>query len=158
MRQAKAQIFSPADFVEQLSRDAFIPPVALTGWVKVEQEVSESLQFSPEQDCSAWITVPVSLVESVEYLGMAVCDDHRHPLVTLHIPPPADEQSKTLFLLLDTISTRAMRQARARNIKLRRDIRGFGPGCHACQNNCLQTAQSYDDLLDCSYRCFQHEC
>jgi len=156
MRQAKAQIFSPADFVEQLSRDAFIPPIALTGWVKVEKGVSESLQFSPEQDCGAWITVPVSVVESVEYLGMATCGDHRHPLVSLHIPPPADEQSRTLFLLLDTISARASRQARPRNIKLRRD--GFGHWCQVCMNHCMQTAQTYDDLVDCSYNCLYWAC
>jgi hypothetical protein len=154
----KAHVFSPAEFVEQLVSEAFVPPVALSGWIKVDKQTKGSLQFSPEQSCDSWITVPLSLVASVEYLGMTRCEDHRHPVVNLHLAPPANDEMKALYSMLETMTAKARRLMR-QSVSGPPQPRGslWSPACKACMSRC-EAMQDYDAMVDCSYECFWGAC
>jgi len=76
------QTFSPADFVKALSTDTLKRPVILTGMVKKAEQL-DALLFSPANSCLAWVSIPLEMIEKVEWLGKAPCKDHTHDLVNL---------------------------------------------------------------------------
>jgi hypothetical protein len=152
-----ARMFAPREFIDQLANEALIPPVALIGWTKVEKDAVEVLQFSPAQNCAEWIGIPADLILSVEYLGMATCDHHRHPIVRLHLAPPSDEHQRALFLLLGSIAATAARRYQSSALRNQPQARGFGPACRACMAGC-QSIQDYYAMVACSEDCMGSAC
>ncbi len=145
-----ARNFAPREFIDQLANETFVSPVTLTGWAKAEKD-TDVLQFSPAHNCAEWISIPESLLQSIEYLGMAVCDEHRHPIVRIALAPSADEAQRALFLLLGSISTLAARRAQTQTGPVRPR---FGQACHACMDRC----RNAQDPVDCSYECMWGPC
>jgi hypothetical protein len=76
------QTFSPSDFVKALESDGLRRPVILTGTVK-KPEQPDTILFSPNTSCLAWISIPLEKVEKVEWLGKVPCKDHNHDFVNL---------------------------------------------------------------------------
>ena len=74
------------DFVKALnSADGLSPsPVSMIGFAKPSASASGSVaggpafQFSPGFDCSVWISIPTSVVSTVNHLDTSPCGDHSH--------------------------------------------------------------------------------
>jgi hypothetical protein len=60
-------------------------PIVLTGLVRPADVGPAAIEFSPETTCLVWITIPMSIIEKVEYLGKVPCRDHQHDHVHLHL-------------------------------------------------------------------------
>jgi hypothetical protein len=96
--------YDPAEFVSALaSKQQLDEPMDLTlyGLVKADESDSSVLLFSISTSCEQWISIPASLISSIQHGGNASCKDHRHPFVRIVLSEPnKDDVSAVLFARL----------------------------------------------------------
>ena len=56
--------------------------------------------FSPTMSCAVWLPVPISLIDSVDYLGTGKCKDHEHEVVRIHFKIPSEPDAALFAHLL----------------------------------------------------------
>jgi hypothetical protein len=101
--------FSAADFVAKLRAGEFASaPLTTTGLVKLSEDDGDALLFAHANDCSNWVKIPVSLLESVEFLRTMPCKDHSHPLVTLLFRAPQSAEAQTFAAIAKLISAASL--------------------------------------------------
>lgn len=64
------------------------PQYTLTGMVKADPNKTNVVLFSDLGDCSHWMEIDEKLISEFERHGSTPCDDHSHPVVTLHLKHP----------------------------------------------------------------------
>jgi hypothetical protein len=74
--------------------------------VKLCEEDPNAIMFAVSGDCSRWVKVPCSQVESVEELQIVVCDDHHHQAVRLYMKPPSSDEGRAFADLAHLHRTR----------------------------------------------------
>jgi hypothetical protein len=98
--------FTAKDFIAKLRQGRFASaPVAATGLVKLSEEDKNALLFAHGTDCTNWISVPVSLIDRVDFLRVMPCKDHSHPLVTLIFSAPQSPEAQTFAAIANLTST-----------------------------------------------------
>jgi hypothetical protein len=65
-------------------------PLTIVGIVKAAG--ADHLEFS-HGSCDDWLSIPISLIESIEPQGMARCKDHSHPRVRLLLKRPESKEA-----------------------------------------------------------------
>jgi hypothetical protein len=107
--------FIAAEFVVKLREGHFSsPPMSATGLVKLPDDeavkgkgkakVIEALQFVHGSDCDHWVSVPLRLIDRVDFLRVVRCKDHSHPLVTLIFSVPETDEAKTFAAIANLTS------------------------------------------------------
>ena len=76
--------FSAEDFAKALASDSLIQPLILSGMVKKSEE-PETILFAPETSCRSRVSIPLSKIEKVEWLGTVSCKDHFHEYVRIFV-------------------------------------------------------------------------
>jgi hypothetical protein len=130
--------FNAQDFVEKLSRGGVLPPLRLTGLVKLPEESAPGLEFALGTRCTDWTTLPLELVESVEVRQTVPCRDHEHPLVTLTLKAPESAEAAALAALLRVAMTRR---------EMRRVVRSPQSGdgdASVLRSGCAATCNPYE--------------
>jgi hypothetical protein len=99
-----------ADFLKALNSPEGLPgpQLSVTGFVRPivdgksmdEHPGASSFQFSPGTSCSSWITIPSSIVSSVDHLGTLSCGDHQHELAHVYFGRPASQEARIFHDLL----------------------------------------------------------
>jgi hypothetical protein len=108
--------FTTKDFVAKLREGHFASaPLSATGLVKLPDDegvkakgretVITALQFAHGSDCSQWVTVPLTLIDRVDFLRVVRCKDHSHPLVTLIFSLPKTPEAQTFAAIANLAST-----------------------------------------------------
>jgi hypothetical protein len=128
------QSYTPQEFLDGLRREEIRPPIAFFGMVKPAEDDDQYLLFAHGYACANWIRIPVSSIDTVDFLDFAPCKDHRHPLVVLHLKyPETDEERFYLSLAQATLRGRpgqapgrAFGRTRGRPTRLVRGPRSSG--------------------------------
>jgi hypothetical protein len=98
--------FTAADFVAKFREGHFASaPLSATGLVKLpdderpkskgKETAITALQFAHGSDCDHWVTIPLTLIDRVDFLRVVRCKDHNHPLVTLIFSVPQSPEAQT---------------------------------------------------------------
>jgi hypothetical protein len=85
--------FSGEEFARALAEDALKQPITLAGMVK-KAEDSEVILFATGTVCENWVSIPVGMIEKVEWLGNVPCKDHWHHFVYLTLKEQAAKNSQ----------------------------------------------------------------
>ena len=67
---------------------------AFTGMIKQADGQDDALMFARAGDCTAWIRLPLELIENIEYAASVACGDHTHPVVRLTMKIPDNIQAE----------------------------------------------------------------
>jgi hypothetical protein len=171
--------FTAQEFMDKLRHDEIMAPLTVTGMVKVSDDDYNQIMFALGTQCADWTSVPLDLIESVEVLGSAPCEDHSHPLVALTFKKPESSEGAVFTALLGAAVQRPAinrstpsllntipRRVHTRHAKLRSDVL-LGPqtpnpgGCAAACNEyeifddgVIRPLVSCRDLGGGSYICF----
>ena len=98
------RIFSPSEFSSRLiqrnldASTGFFESLIIRGRVKAPNDADtqhEYILLNVSDNCRHWMKIPLAMVESVEELGEAVCQDHAHPYVALTFGPPTSSEAST---------------------------------------------------------------
>lgn len=76
--------FSGEDFAKALVEGSLKEPLVLFGMVKSSEDPKVVL-FSLGTSCQQWTSIPIEMVNKVEWLGKISCRDHTHDLVLLFL-------------------------------------------------------------------------
>jgi hypothetical protein len=97
--------YTAVDFIAKLRQGEFVSdPLAVTGLVKLPEE-GDGLLFAYGTDCTNWISIPLKLIKGVEFLRVARCEDHNHPLVTLIFSTPESLEAQVFARIAKLTST-----------------------------------------------------
>ena len=107
--------FTAADFAAKLREGHFASaPLSVTGLVKLpddegvrgrgKETAIKALQFAHGSNCDHWITVPLTLIDRVDFLRVVRCKDHSHPLVTLVFSLPQTSEAQTFAAIANLAS------------------------------------------------------
>jgi hypothetical protein len=131
------QSFAPQEFLDSLKRDEIRRPLVLFGMVKPAEDDDQYLLFAHGYVCANWTRIPLTTIETVEFLNLAPCKDHTHPLVLLHLNQPETDEGRLFSSLVQATPRRTPgRTARlirepgrtpGRTARLIREPRSFGP-------------------------------
>jgi CheY-like chemotaxis protein len=138
MNMTRESHTEPREFIRRLRQDALSPQTRIIGMVKPpEEDDLDRILFS--QHCVDWILIPVDMIESIEHLGSAPCQDHSHPLVAITFREPTSPEGQVLAQLLTSYR-------HPRN----RDAAGQFPSpwpCWACE------LLPFEEMLQCILNC-----
>lgn len=70
------------------------PPLhtMFVGMVKLCEDDANAVMFACAGDCTRWVKIPQSQVDSVEMLHTVICGDHHHQGVRLFLKPPSSDE------------------------------------------------------------------
>ena len=90
--------YSGNDFAMKLMADELEaePAIVLRGFAKKADQAN--IDFA-SMDCTSWIRIPVSSISRVEFLRVARCKDHTHPLVDVYLKPPESTDGRLYVAL-----------------------------------------------------------
>jgi hypothetical protein len=117
------QSFAPQEFLDRLKRDEIRRPIVLFGMVKPAEDDDEYLLFARGYVCANWTRIPLTSIETVEFLNLAPCKDHTHPLVLLHLKEPETDEGRLFSSLVQATPGRTP----GRTARLIREPRSFEP-------------------------------
>jgi hypothetical protein len=100
------QSFAPREFLDSLKRDEIRRPIVLFGMVKPAEDDDQYLLFAHGYVCANWTRIPLTSIETVEFLNLAPCKDHTHPLVLLHMKQPETDEGQLFSSLVQATSGR----------------------------------------------------
>lgn len=86
------------EFLEKLKANDFKPSFVLKGLVKATEKDTEIL-FSQKQHVLKWVTIPISMIESVIVLKSLPNKDEPSAFVKLHLKSPSNLETKALYEL-----------------------------------------------------------
>jgi hypothetical protein len=98
--------FAPREFLDSLKRGEVRRPIVLYGMVKPAEDDDEYLLFAQGAVCANWVRIPLTSIESVEFLNFVPCNDHTHPLVVLYLKQPETDEGRLLASLFPATSAR----------------------------------------------------
>lgn len=75
--------FTPAQFVDELKNNNFHQKFSIEGMIKLSEKDKNEILFNEGKKCGKWISIPIELIEEIEYLSTVECHDHNHPFVRL---------------------------------------------------------------------------
>jgi hypothetical protein len=91
--------FTGQEFASALAEGALKDPIVLTGMVKPAED-PEAVLFSLGSSCQQWVSIPVAMIEKVEWLGKVPCFEHRHDSVHLFLKEEVGPVARALANLL----------------------------------------------------------
>jgi hypothetical protein len=84
--------YSPQDFLGKLQRDELELSTPMIGVAGNHEQDTDRILFG--DNCTNWIPIPISMLESVEHLQTVDCSDHaRHPVVAIRLKKPQSEEA-----------------------------------------------------------------
>lgn len=95
----------PREFLRKLSNQTLLPRIRLVGFVKPPEppnEIPEHIPFGLFGGCAEWIHIPISMIESIEYLGSAPCQDRSYTRAAISLLEPRSEEGRVFAKLLET--------------------------------------------------------
>ena len=146
-----ANQFRARDFLNTLHAGSLPLILQYTGLMKADEGSADTLLFSMNS-CQSWIQLHHDAIESIEYLGMAGCNDHEHAMVTIEVKQPTTPEGLAIAKLSDhaRLSTKRV-GAIAEQTE-------YDPaGCGSCLSECtgLHDAQA---RKACITACNQNAC
>jgi hypothetical protein len=103
MAKASFSTFTGKEFAQALATGTLNEAVVVTGMAKKADDPQVVL-FAPGRTCTDWISIPVKMIEKVDWLGRAPCKDHTHDYVRLSLAQATSPEAKVLASLLARIS------------------------------------------------------
>ena len=91
------------EFAKAMASNSTPYQVTVTGWAKIDPERTSEMQFSPTMNCDEWLSLPKSLIGSIDVLGLRSCNgDHNHPVVAFVLSDPgiSNPAAQALFAIL----------------------------------------------------------
>ena len=101
------QSFAPQEFLDSLKRDEIRRPIVVLGMVKPAEDDDQYLLFAHGYACANWTRIPLTSIETIEFLNLAPCKDHTHPLVLLHLKQPETDEGRLFSSFIQAPSGRA---------------------------------------------------
>jgi hypothetical protein len=95
--------FTGEEFAQALASSTL--PVVLAGMAK-KGEDPHVILFAPGMSCAHWIPVPAKMIEKVDWLGKAPCQEHTHEYVRLTLKESTSPEAIVLASLLAGVSER----------------------------------------------------
>jgi hypothetical protein len=95
--------FTGEEFAQALASSTL--PIVLTGMAK-KGEDPHVILFAPGASCAHWIPVPAKMIEKVDWLGKAPCQEHTHECVRLTLKRSTSPEAIVLASLLAGLSER----------------------------------------------------
>jgi hypothetical protein len=95
--------FTGEEFVKVLAEGKQLESFVLNGMVKKSDD-PKTILFAPGHSCSTWVSVPVSMIEKVEWLGKVPCKDHQHDHVRLFMKDPSVAEAAVFARLLQGLA------------------------------------------------------
>jgi hypothetical protein len=67
--------------------------------IKPAEGDDKSLLFARPGDCATWAKIPVEQIQDIEYVRLAHCGGHTHPLVHVTMREPESDEGKAFAAL-----------------------------------------------------------
>lgn len=139
-----SQKFSPQNFIVALKENTLKEVSFIEGMAKADEKNPDSLLFTAA-GCEAWTSIPLSSIETIDYLKSVACKDHEHPYVVIHFKKFDAPEARMLAGLLSShaIALRSGQSNASRN----------KPGSGFCSKFCSACDRSGDPDSDACQKC-----
>lgn len=116
-----------------------VPRRVLTGMVMADDADAKVVLFSAGPGCTEWTRVPEDMVVEYEFVAMARCGDHEHPVVHLYLRDPRTPAEQA-YLLADPGALARSLPAPVPQLALRTAVAAAlpdGPGTSGYRSDCV---------------------
>jgi hypothetical protein len=141
-------VFTGQEFAKRLSTGQLKRSIVKIGMAKKSDDSLDTILFAEGRMCDEWISIPVSMIEQVTFLGNVTCRDHQHPLVVIQFKEP-DASNETARVFADLARQGPRTQPTQSSKVARRPSRGAGECIDGCVEHFERCANSGGDISWC---------